>query len=59
MLSPFDIEERLQDRNIILVAKKTGLSPQTIRALKKGGGLVATYDTMKKISDYFEQQEES
>jgi len=58
MLSPLEIRERLHDRVTSVVSEKTGLHENTIRRLKTGEIKLPSYDTMKKISDYFEEQDE-
>lgn len=54
MLSIDVIEEMLQDRNLEVVAKKTGLSRQTLSAIRNGTAKMPSYQTVKTISDYLE-----
>lgn len=56
MLSVEEITERLGDRNLSEVARRCGLSFQCVwRIARERHGKVA-YDTVKKLSDYLEQQ---
>lgn len=54
MLTPNEIQERLQDRNLHLVAQKTSLSYDTVWKIANGKSLRPSYDAVKKISDYLE-----
>lgn len=48
----------LADRNVSLVAERTGLSRQTVAQIKNGEATNPNYETLKTLSDYFEGQEE-
>lgn len=54
MLNPEQIKEKLKDRVVSVVAEETGLHPNTVRKLKEGKGKSPEYETVKKLSDYFE-----
>ena len=55
MLTLEQIIEKLYDRNIKKVAKKTGLDPSTIYRIKNRDiGEKVTYETIRKLSDYLE-----
>lgn len=50
MLTIEQIRERLKDRQLNAVAKKTGLHSNTVYKIANGAG--ANYETIKKLSDY-------
>lgn len=54
MLTPDDIQKRLQDRNLHSIAQKTGLSYDTVWKIANGKSLRPSYDAIRKISDYLE-----
>jgi|TARA_R110000823_G_C15824863_1_gene489680 hypothetical protein len=54
MLTPAQVQEKLQDRVATIVATRTGLHANTIRDLKSGAILNPSYETMMKISAYLE-----
>jgi len=54
MLTPEEVKDKLKDRVPDVVSAGSGLHANTIRALKKGTATKPSYETMKKISDYFE-----
>lgn len=54
MLTPDQIKEKLKDRVPGIVAKATGLHLNTIYKLKNGESIDPSYETMVKISAYFE-----
>lgn len=53
MMTLEQIKQALQDRRLTIVAKRTGLSYDTIRRIKSGEGDYHI-STLKKISDYLE-----
>lgn len=52
MLSPEEIKIKLQDRNLKVVAEKTGLHQNTVYKFAKGGDSSSKFITVKKLSDY-------
>lgn len=56
MLTPEQVQAKLQDRIPKIVAKGAGLHENTVRKLKSGAKS-PSFDTMEKISKYFEAQE--
>ena len=54
MLTPDQVKEKLKDRVPGIVAKATGLHLNTIYKLKNGESIDPSYETMAKISEYFE-----
>jgi len=54
MLTIEQIREKLADRNVTVVAEKTGIHRMTIYRLINGS--MATYDTIKKLSDYLTEK---
>jgi transcriptional regulator with XRE-family HTH domain len=59
MLTIEQIKIRLSDRNLSAVAKKTGLSRQTISGIANGTAQKPSYETVKILSDYLEASDES
>ncbi len=58
MLSPEELKERLKDRVVYVVCDGTGLHHATVSGVKNGDKSSRhSYDTIKKLSDYFENQE--
>jgi len=56
MLTLEQIIEKLDDKNLTQVAKKVGLSPQTLWRIKNGTtGENVSYETVKVLSDYLEE----
>ncbi len=56
MLSIDEVARRLEDRNLTKVSEKTGLSyPTVLKVAKRLDGDVM-YETIKKLSDYLEQE---
>ena len=53
MLSKDEIQKRLADRRISVVALRTGLSYPTIKRVADGGSDVRL-STIQRLSDYFE-----
>jgi len=53
MLSLEEIRERLKDRNMAEVARKTGISHITVWKLRSGAQDNFSYATIKALSDYF------
>jgi transcriptional regulator with XRE-family HTH domain len=56
MLSLDQITALLQDRKLTTVSKAAGLSHQAVWRLAKGHSKSPSYETIKKLSDYFESQ---
>jgi transcriptional regulator with XRE-family HTH domain len=54
MLSIEQIKEMLKDRNLEVVAERTGLSRQTLSNIRNGKAKSPSYSTVKTISDYLE-----
>lgn len=46
------IQKKLEDRNAVIVAEKTGLSAATIRELKAGTQSNPTWHTIMVLSSY-------
>lgn len=46
------IQAGLQDRRITVVAKITGIHPNTIRAIRNGKAVNPSYQVVKALSDY-------
>jgi len=56
MMTLEQIVEKLDDKNLTQVAKKVGLSPQTLWRVKHGyTGKNVSYETVKALSDYLEE----
>jgi hypothetical protein len=55
MLSLEQIQNQLQDRNLVMVAEKTGLSHMTVWKVKAGKRDSFSYTTVKALSDYLEE----
>lgn len=54
MLSLEEIQRQLQDRNLVMVAKETGLSHMTVWVVKAAKKDNFSYRTIKRLSDYLE-----
>jgi transcriptional regulator with XRE-family HTH domain len=54
MLSIEQIREMLKDRNLEVVAERTGLSRQTLSNIRNSKAKSPSYSTIKTISDYLE-----
>lgn len=54
MLSPEQVQEKLKDRIVKVVAENTGLHFNTVYKLKNGTSKSPSYETMETISDYLE-----
>jgi len=52
------IRHLLQDRSITKISRATSLSRPTIIAVRDNPEGSPAYDTIKKLSDYFEAQEQ-
>ena len=59
MLSPNDIKEKLSDRNLKMVAEKTGIGYRTIRLLANGQAKLIELSSLEKISNYLEANNET
>lgn len=57
VLSAEEIAEKLQDRNLTVLSMRTGVGYPTLWRLKKYPEYGVNYETVKKISDYLEQNE--
>lgn len=57
MLTPDEVKSKLIDRVPDVVSEGSGLHVNTVRALKNGTATKPSYETMRKISEYFESQE--
>lgn len=57
MLSLAEIVQKLQDRSGKVVAEKTGVHFVTISRIKRGHVDNPNYDTMQKLSEYFERNQ--
>ena len=49
-----EIVEKLQDRNIIVVARKTGVSYNTIKNIRDGKNTNPTLDVLTSLYEYLE-----
>ena len=54
MLSPKEIEDKLQDRVNKKVAEETGLHVNVISNVKTGKYKNLPYETVRRLSEYFE-----
>jgi len=54
MLTIEEIREKLQDKNLEAVARRTGLSRQTLSNIRNDKVIAPSYKTIKIISDYLE-----
>lgn len=54
MMTLDEIRHALQDRNLSIVAQKTGLHYQTIWRIARGARPDFTYDTIRRVSEYIE-----
>jgi|TARA_R110000796_G_scaffold251057_2_gene381588 transcriptional regulator with XRE-family HTH domain len=57
MLNLEEIKLRLGDRRLDSITKATGLSKVTIINIREGRNTDPKYNTLQKLSDYFEGQE--
>ena len=55
MLTIEEIRNRLYDRQLCKVAKKTGLSIQTLWRIRQDPKINVRYDTLAKLNCYFEE----
>ena len=53
MLNLDEVRLMLQDRSTPVVAERTGIHPNTIRAIKNGKPVVMS-DILERLSDYLE-----
>ena len=56
MLTPEQIKDKLHDRKLSVVAEQTGLSVQTLWYIRSGKSKAPEFETIKKLSDYFEER---
>lgn len=54
MLTVEQMKEKLADRNLEVVAERTGLSRQTLSHIRTGKLTNPSYKTIKALSDYLE-----
>lgn len=54
MLTLEEVKERLSDRNLKEVARRTGISYANLYAISTGRRCNPTYKVMVKLSDYLE-----
>lgn len=55
MLTPVEIKDRLEDRNLMEVSRRSGVPYMKIYSLVKRGSEPA-YSTIKTLSDYLQVQ---
>lgn len=55
MLTIEEIRKRLYDRQLVKVAKATGLSVQTLWRIRQDPKINVRYDTLAKLNRYFEE----
>jgi hypothetical protein len=55
MLTLTEIQERLWDRRIGVVADATGINRKTLWAIVSGRTKNPSYEVIKKLSDYFKE----
>lgn len=58
LFTPEHIRALLADRNCARVAEATGLGSATISQIASGQNMNPTADTLRKLTDYFEAQNE-
>jgi predicted glycosyl hydrolase (DUF1957 family) len=54
MLTLDQIQKKLADRNLNMIARETGLAYDTVWRIAKKRAKQPTYDAIKRISDYLE-----
>lgn len=59
MLTLEEIKERLSDRNLREVSKRTGVGYANLHAIKAGIRSNPTYSVLKPLSDYLEGKHEA
>lgn len=57
LLTPSEITAKLQDRSTGKVAEATGMGMATISMLRNGKIKNPRYETLKKLSDYFNKNQ--
>ncbi len=55
MLSLEEIRHKLKDRNLVIVARETGLSHLTVWKVRSGKYDNFSYATIRALSDYLEK----
>lgn len=55
MLNLEQIQKKLADRNLNMVARETKLAYDTVWRIAKGRSRKPSYDVIKKISDYLSE----
>lgn len=53
-----EVRKRLQDRRIDVVAEATGLHYGTVQEVRAGKSENPSYQTIKVLSDYFEEKKD-
>jgi len=56
MMSPEEIQHKLQDRNLRTVEAESGVSYQALWYIRAGRTRYPTYPTLVKLNDYFEKE---
>jgi hypothetical protein len=59
MKTPEQLQRLLADRNIETIYRATAISRPTLYRLRDGSNDSPTYETVRKLSEYFEAQEEA
>jgi len=57
LYTPSELRLLLQDRKCAIVSRETGVTSTTITELANGKKMNPTYETLAKLSKYFEEQE--
>lgn len=50
-----EIKKKLLDKNLTVVAKKTGISAVTLRAIRNGKNKNPSYETIYKLETYLNE----
>lgn len=58
IMSIEQIQDALQDRRLSVVSRATSLHYNTLRAMRDRQQTNPTYDTLKKLSDYLQGQQD-
>ena len=56
MFTPEQIREKLHDRKLSVISENTGISTQALWYIRTGKSKNLTYNTLKKLSEYFEER---
>lgn len=57
LMPPEQIRRLLQDRNLLRISEGSGVSYGTIQRLARGKQMTLNSDTLQKLTDYFEAQQ--